>query len=202
MNWGSILSAVIGAITGGIFLLIGQRYVVHESHEKAKRIVLLESLRNLEGLIENVRTIELNNNPIGTQITLTVKIDAFLRYEEDLMSNRLDEFQEISKFIGNIQIAKVKSQWWCPTITLTPQDTIKESKNTLIDLLLTCISLVEILSKRISARELNKIGKTNIVMEAEEKLNKLKESKQAFTLVPPYEEWPFPRTPATNQGLS
>ena len=202
MNWGSILSAVIGAVTGGIFLLVGQRYIAHESHEKAKRIVLLESLRNLESLIENVRTIDLNNNPIETQITLNVKIDAFLRYEEDLMSNRLDEFQEISTLIGKIQIAKMKSQWWCPTNTITPHDVVKESKNTLIDLLSACTELVEMLSKRICARELKKIGKTNIVVEAMEKLNKLKESQQAFTLVPPYEEWPFPRTPATNQGLS
>ena len=75
MNWGSILSAVIGAVTGGGFLLAGQRYIAHESHEKAKRIILLESLRNMESLIENVKTIEQNNNPIGPQVTLSVKID-------------------------------------------------------------------------------------------------------------------------------
>ncbi len=201
MNWGSILSAVVGALIGGIFLLAGQRYIAHESHEKAKRIVLLEALRNLESLIANVGTIEQNNNPIAIQVTLGIKIDAFLRYEEDLMSKRLDEFQEISILIGRIQIAKVKSQWWCPTNTITPHDIVTESKNTLIDLLSACTNLVEVLSNRIGARELNKIRKTTLIVEAMVKMNKLKESQQAFTLVPPYEEWPFPRTPATNQGL-
>ena len=113
MNWGSVLSAIIGAVIGGAFLLFGQRYVVHEKHEKAKRIVLLESLRNAESLIENVRSIiRDNDNPMGIQVTLNIKIDAFLRYEEDLMSKRLDEFQEISELIGKVQVAKLKTQWW------------------------------------------------------------------------------------------
>lgn len=200
MNWGSILSAVIGAVTGGIFLLVGQRYIAHESHEKAKRIVLLESLRNLESLIENVKTIDLNKNPIGTQITLSVKIDAFLRYEEDLMSNRLDEFQEISELIGKVQVAKLKTQWWMPRMNI-PEGAPVESKKTLHELIVTCIKLITILSKRVGNHELKKIRKTELIAAAQEGLKALENSQQSFMLVPPYEEWPYPMKFPTNQEL-
>ncbi|WP_414040761.1 hypothetical protein ACJU26_01295 [Acidithiobacillus sp. M4-SHS-6] len=201
MNWGSILSAVVGAVTGGIFLLVGQRYIAHESHEKAKRIVLLESLRNLESLIENVKTIEQNKNPLGVQVTLNVKIDAFLRYEEDLMSNRLDEFQKISELISKIQIAKLKSQWWMPRMDI-PEGAPVESKKTLNELIVTCSEFVKILSKRVRSHELRKIHKAELVENAGKSLEALEKSQQAFMLVPPYEEWPYPMTSTINQEFS
>ena len=200
MNWGSILSAVVGAVIGGTFLLFGQRYIVRERHEKAKRIVLLESLRNIESLIENVKIIEQNNNPLGPQVTLNVKIDAFLRYEEDLMSKRLDEFQEISELIGKIQVAKLKSQWWMPRMNI-PEGAPVESKKTLHELIVTCIQLVTILSKRVGNRELKKIRKAELIAAARKGLEALKKSQQTFMLVPPYEEWPYPMKFPTNQGL-
>lgn len=200
MNWGSILSAVIGAVTGGGFLLAGQRYIAHESHEKAKRIILLESLRNMESLIENVKTIEQNNNPLGPQVTLNVKIDAFLRYEEDLMSKRLDEFQEISELISKIQIAKLKTQWWMPRMNI-PEGAPTESKKTLNELIVTCIKLVTILSRRVGNRELKKIRKAELISAARKGLEALEKSQQTFMLVPPYEEWPYPMKFPTNQEL-
>jgi len=162
---------------------------------------LLESLRNLESLIDNVKVIEQNNNTLVAPVTLNVKVDAFLRYEEDLMSNHLDEFQEISELIGKIQIAKIKSQWWCPTNITTPPDIATESKSTLSDLLSVCINLVDILSKKVSGNELKKIGKDKLIAEAKSKLAILKKTQQKFTLIPPYEEWPYPRTDLSNQGL-
>lgn len=200
MNWGSILSAVIGAVTGGGFLLAGQRYIAHESHEKAKRIILLESLRNMESLIENVNAIEQNNNPLGPQVTLNVKIDAFLRYEEDIMSKRLDEFQEISELISKIQIAKLKTQWWMPRMNI-PDGAPTESKKTLNELIVTCIKLVTILSRRVGNRELKKIRKAELISAARKGLEALEKSQQTFMLVPPYEEWPYPMKFPTNQEL-
>ncbi|MHB1642336.1 MAG: hypothetical protein ACYCS8_06710 [Acidithiobacillus sp.] len=197
MNWGSILSAVIGAVTGGGFLLAGQRYIAHESHEKAKRIVLLESLRNLERLIENIKIIEQNNNPLGPPVTLNVKIDAFLRYEEDLMSKRLDEFQEISELISKIQIAKLKTQRWMPKMNI-PEGAPAESKKTLNELIVTCIKLVTILSRRVGNRELKKIRKAELISAARKGLEALEKSQQTFMLVPPYEEWPYAMKFPTN----
>ena len=201
MNWGSVLSAIIGAVIGGAFLLFGQRYVVHEKHEKAKRIVLLESLRNAESLIENVRSIiRDNDNPMGIQVTLNIKIDAFLRYEEDLMSKRLDEFQEISELIGKVQVAKLKTQWWMPRMNI-PEGAPVESKKTLHELIVTCLKLITILSKRVGNHELKKIRKTELIAAAQEELKALENSQQSFMLVPPYEEWPYPMKFPTNQEL-
>ena len=201
MNWGSVLSAIIGAVIGGAFLLFGQRYVVHEKHEKAKRIVLLEALRNAESLIENVRSIiRDNDNPMGVQVTLNVKVDAFLRYEEDLMSKRLDEFQEISELIGKVQVAKLKTQWWIPRMDI-PEGAPVESKKTLHELIVTCIKLITILSKRVGNRELEKIRKTELIAAAQKELKALENSQQLFMLVPPYEEWPHPLKFPTNQEL-
>ena len=198
MNWGSIVSAVVGAAIGGIFLLFGQRYVVHEKHEKAKRIVLLESLRNIESLIENVKALDQDNhNAMGTQVTLNVKIDAFLRYEEDLMSKRLDEFQEISELIGEVQTAKSKTQWWLPRTNI-PDGAPSESKKTLHDLIDTCIKLIDILSRRVEIRELKKIRKAELISAARKGLESLEKSQQTFMLVPPYEEWPYPMKFPTN----
>lgn len=200
MNWGSIVSAVVGAVIGGIFLLFGQRYIVRENHEKAKRIILLESLRNIESLIENVKIIEQNKNPMGPQVILNVKIDAFLRYEEDLMSKRLDEFQEISELIGKVQVAKLKTQWWMPRMNI-PEGAPVESKKTLHELIVTCIKLITILSKRVRNPELKKIRKTELIAAAQEGLKALENSQQSFMLVPPYEEWPYPMKFPTNQEL-
>ena len=201
MNWGSVLSAIIGAVIGGVFLLFGQRYVVREKHEKAKRIVLLEALRNAESLIENVRSIiRDNDNPMGVQVTLNVKVDAFLRYEEDLMSKRLDEFQEISELIGKVQVAKLKTQWWIPRMDI-PEGAPVESKKTLHELIVTCIKLITILSKRVGNHELKKIRKTELIAAAQEGLKALENSQQSFMLVPPYEEWPYPMKFPTNQEL-
>ena len=178
-------------------MLAGQRYIAHESHEKAKRIILLESLRNMESLIENIKTIEQNNNPLGPQVTLNVKIGAFLRYEEDLMSKRLDEFQEISELISKIQIAKLKTQWWMPRMN-TPDGAPVESKKTLNELIVTCIKLVTILSRRVGNRELKKIRKAELISAARKGLEVLEKSQQTFMLVPPYEEWPYPMKFPTN----
>ena len=201
MNWGSVFSAIIGAVIGGVFLLFGQRYVVREKHEKAKRIVLLESLRNIESLINNVKTISQDNqNPMGIQVTLNVKIDAFLRYEEDLMSNRLDEFQEISELMANIQTEKAKTQWWMPKTNI-PCDAPNESRKTLQELIKTCIKLVIILSRRVGSSELKKVKQEALITQAHHQLKVLGSSQQSFILVPPYEEWPYPMRLPTNQEL-
>ena len=155
----------------------------------------------MESLIENVKTIEQNNNPIGPQVTLSVKIDAFLRYEEDIMSKRLDEFQEISELISKIQIAKLKTQWWMPRMNI-PEGALAESKKTLNELIATCIKLVTILSRRVGNRELKKIRKAELISAARKGLEVLEKSQQTFMLVPPYEEWPYPMKFPTNQELS
>ena len=201
MNWGSVLSAIIGAVIGGAFLLFGQRYVVREKHKKAKRIVLLESLRNIESLINNVKTISQDNqNPMGVQVTLNVKIDAFLRYEEDLMSKRLGEFQEISKLMTTIQKAKEKTRLWMPGINI-PSDAPQESRKTLHELIETCVKLVTILSRRVGSSELKKVKKEELITEAHHQLKALENSQQSFMLVPPYEEWPYSMKFPTNQEL-
>jgi hypothetical protein len=184
-------SSILGAVIGGAFLLGGQKYITDQAYSKAKKIVLLEAIRNLQGLIGNVDFIEKGENNIGpTQVTLNIKIDRFYHYEEDLASNRLDDFQKLSELIAQIQSAKDKSEWWKPGSMA--RDYIKESINTLIALLSLFPNLVKILSSGIPKHQLDKIGITIVLSEAEEQLRKLRSTQKKFTLVPPYEEWGLP----------
>lgn len=184
-------SSILGAVIGGAFLLGGQKYITDQAYSKARKIVLLEAIRNLQGLIDNVDFIEKDENNIGpTQVTLNIKIDRFYHYEEDLASNRLDDFQKLSELIAQIQSAKDKSEWWKPGSMA--RDYIKESRNTLIALLSLYPNLVKILSSGIPKHQLDKIGTTIVLSEAEEKLRKLRSTQKKFTLVPPCEEWALP----------
>ncbi len=193
-------SSMLGAITGGLFLLGGQHYNLRLTRRSIRRIILAESLRNLDGLLANVDSILQSNNQLPVQVTLSLKIDAFLRHEEDLASESLADLQMISRTIGTIQIAKLKSLWWTPTSHYSVNKSIPESRDTLVGLIEDITGLVDLLSKGMAKKDLDSVGKSTMMDKAKERVELFRNTQQAFILVPPYEEWPLSISTANPSG--
>lgn len=198
VNWWSLVSAIVGAVIGGVFLLVGHKYLARESYKKASNIVFLEMLDNLDNLNGTVDVLKQNNNPLTAHLTLCIRINAYLRYEEDLVVGSISDFQKLRQAIAKLQIAKVTIRWFTPGQSQFGHSPLEKSKETLLDAFENVITAVEILSKK-NNKEAVAVGKHRIISIARKNMEYIKACTQAFVLCLPYDEWPPASQPMANK---
>lgn len=198
VNWWSLVSAIVGAVIGGVFLLVGQKYLARESYKKARNIVLLEMLDNLDNLNATVEVLKKNNNPSTVPLTLSIRINAYLRYEEDLVVGSISNFHKLRQAIDNLRIAKATITWFTPNQVQIGHSPQEKSKETLLSAFENTITAVELLSK--NNKEAEAVGKLNIISTARKNMDEINEAKQDFVLYLPYDEWPPASQPIVNKN--
>jgi hypothetical protein len=184
LNMVSVFSAILGALIGGFFLLIGQWCSNRNSYTRACKVVFVEMFDNAGFLDDIIQQINDAKSPVAPIVLpLNANTDAYLRHEEAFMAGgSLSFFSELRKTISLIQTAKTMVVLW----KIGGQGTSEQS----YDLLITCqehiIATVKTLSKMLSANEKKDIQLVKLTNEFELRLNGLKSSssRKPFMLSP------------------
>jgi hypothetical protein len=188
MNWGAAISAVLGALIGGVFLIVGQRYAADLNYNKSCRVVLIEMIGNLETIINQIKSLQINTDKsVCVIIHFDVKIDSYLKYEEDIVGTNLADFIKIRAAVSRIQSAKSMAMMSLPG---TNMGNPHECRKSLTDLFDHLINATQVLSGRLKQNERGVIKVDKSIEDAKQHLETLRKSTQPFILYPPIWEWP------------
>lgn len=180
MNCGSSLSAALGALIDGIFLLGGQWAVSKKEFRKTCKLIFIEMYDN-ESVLDSIM-LQVEKQPKNTKLTLPFDIEtsSFYRHEASLVAGgNLSKHRVISMIIMDITASRQRIDNWC----MASSRNGKESMEILVKSHGNVLFALNKVSKEISTRELRRMLFKQYISKYQERLDHFKRVDMDIELI-------------------
>lgn len=112
MNWGYLAPTIVGALIGGVFLLVGQRYSVAIGYRSARKAIFVEMRDNVALIDTIIERINGASGPVKLLIPFCVQFEVYDRHEEALLLGTLGTFAEIRAVVSYVKQQQANVALW------------------------------------------------------------------------------------------
>lgn len=160
ISWATLISAIFGAVVGGLFLLFAEWRKEKIKYRNAARIVFLSFLDNIEKIDGFIKSLDKPLSPAFTHPVFfyDLKCDAYFRHEETLaISNSFHDIAVLRTAVD--YVAHVNEQLSMVRIKLPSEPQLKQlSKEILLNSQNYFLDGIQILSKALTHMDRKKFS--------------------------------------------
>lgn len=181
MNWGSLASAIVGALIGGVFLLVGQRYSVAIGYRRARKAIFVEMRDNVALTDTIIERINGASGSVTLLIPFCVQFDVYDRHEEALLMGTLGTFSEIRSAVSYVKQQQDMVALWSAGVN--DKGNCDVSRNVLIECQGRLIRATEVLSLALTRRDLKDIHWCELIQGYKKRLESFSERSSCRPLM-------------------